>query len=168
VRKIIFVSKYFKPFYLTLALLLFFTATGCDAITSDDDTSFQVKFENSQYSEYSITSIQVQEMGHVENSQPSGTWSGNILPSGTSIAPGEYVFFELNIPNGHYDVYRIGVNDGTGNQLMLHEQTGAGNWSNPTITHWGADNRTCSATLKLNPSSGLIYISGWSDNAGIE
>lgn len=103
------------------------------------------------------------------NPTPSGEWSANILANGDTIAPGEFVFFTLEIPNLHWSQYRLGVLDETGNHIMLHEQPGyPGDAMAGSITHWGSDERSVSVTVIRDQDSGLITVSGYSDWAGID
>ena len=127
-----------------------------------------VKFQNAQNSEYTISTLLVQPMGKSdESTTPQGDWSSNILPSGTTLAPGEFTNFYLDIPNLHWDRYRVGVLGTGGATIMLHEQAGW-NYDPPSITHWGSDERTVSITIQQDNNSGMIIINGWSDWAGIE
>lgn len=79
---------------------------------------------------------------------------------------GRLYFLELDIPSGHHDIYRVGVDAGSGNEVMLHEQSGFDAWTEPTINHWGGDDRTSEITIGYNENTGLITIAGWSDHVG--
>ncbi len=144
---------------------------SCDLLTNEKDEdpdTLYVKFTNSTESAYTITNIQLQAMGKAgETAQPSGIWSDNILPAGTTLAPGEHTFFDLDIPNLHWSQYRLGVDDGQGNEIMMHEQQSYQQSELP-ITHWGSDDRSVSVTLVYNQYAQLIEWSGWSDFAGID
>ena len=154
-------------------MILLFGFLSCSSPTdSDKHDTLYVKFTNESTSAYTITNIQLQAMGKAGDSvaTPSGVWSANILTDGKTIAPGAHEFFTLDIPNLHWSQYRLGVSDGSGGEIMLHEQEGYENEIifNPSITHWGSDERTVSVTIVSNPSTGVIYISGYSDFAGID
>ena len=156
-------------FITSLAL----TIAGCDLGSDPDDKNDElyVKFENDSSSVYTITSIELMAMGKAgeETSSPSGVWSDNILKGGTTIAPGEYHFFTLEIPNLHYSQYRLGVDNGDGTEIMLHLQEGyTPELSPPTITHWGSDDRTVGVYVVYSEYSDQIVINGWSDWAGID
>lgn len=156
--------------WLTLPSLFF---TGCDLLTDTDDEekneTLYVKFMNDSNSVYIISNIQLLPMGVAgEESEPEGSWSENILTDGKTIAPGEHEFFNLPIKNMHWCTYRLGVQNGNGNDILLHEQEHTELVGEPPITHWGSDQRTVSVTVSHDESSDLIYISAWSDFAGIE
>jgi len=156
-------------FLLSIFVLLL---TSCDLLTNKDDEQddkLYVKFINAQSSLYTITNIQLQPMGKAgETSQPSGTWSDNILTNGATITPSGHEFFDLDIPNLNWSQYRLGVDDGSGNEIMLYLQPGyQSQWELP-ITHWGSDERTVSVTISYNASTELIYVTGYFDSAGIE
>jgi len=159
---------------LQLLLISGFTLSGlvsCDLLSNDDkkkDDKLHVKFINEAASTYTITTIQLQAMGKSgETPEPSGVWSDNILENGQTIAPGEHEFFNLKIPNLHWSEYRLGVDDGNGNEIMLHQQQNYQAQWQPSITHWGSDDRTAGVTVLYDQNAGLIYISGYSDFAGI-
>lgn len=151
-------------------------ASGCkeDKKTEPDpDThgSLFVKFLNDTRSVVSISFISVRQMGAVPTSSQAlinndNIWSDNLLTAGKKLTPGEYTFFPLSIPNLHYAEYRLGIDPGNGTEILLHNQP---NYVEdyPPITHRGGDDRTVSATVWQNETSGNYYISGWSDFAGI-
>ena len=145
---------------------------GCDLLTNEKDEeqdTLYVKFTNDSSSTFTITNIQLQAMGKSgETAQPSGIWSDNILPAGTSLVPGSHTFFDLDIPNLHWSQYRLGVNDGQGNEIMLDEQQGYQDQGELPITHWGSDERSVSITIIYDQATHLIQWSGWSDFAGID
>jgi len=159
-------------FFQAILAVSFIFLIACDLLTNEKDEqqdTLYVKFTNDSNSTYTITNIQLQAMGKSgETAQPSGIWSDNILPAGTSLAPGAHTFFDLDIPNLHWSQYRLGVNDGQGNEIMLHEQQGYQDQGGLPITHWGSDDRTVSVTLVYDQSTQLIQWSGWSDFAGID
>lgn len=156
--------------FLSIFLLLF-TVTSCDKVTDEDpvNDSLYVKFLNEASSDYTITSIETRSRGlaSTEN-QPIGEWGANLLTGGLTLAPGESTFFTLNIPNLHWSEYRIRVDDGTGTSVLVGYNENVGVESGYPITHWGGDDRTVSITVKYNASYDVIYISGWSDFAGID
>lgn len=158
--------------FIVLLSLVIPCFQGCDSLTDSDEEKndkLYIKFINEAASQYTITTIQLQPMGKAgEASTPSGTWSDNILTNGKTIAPGAHEFFNLTIENMHWNQYRLGVDDGTGNEIMLHTQEGYDPlWELP-ITHWGSDERTVSVTVRYDETSGQITVSGYSDFAGIE
>ena len=155
-----------------IALIAIFTLSACSLITDPDDDKkdkLQVKFLNDSDSQYTITTIELKDMGPAgETSEPSGTWGSNILDTGQRIAPGDSVYFKLDIPQGDWSAYRLGVDRGDGTEVMLHEQPNYVPWTTPSITHWGSDDRTVSVNIRFDQYSGLIEIGGWTDFAGIE
>ncbi len=156
------------------AFVLLLSLTSCDLLTKSEDEdeekpNLYVKFTNSSESEFTITTIELQQMGVAgEESTPSGVWSDNILTNGKRLAPGEYAYFNLEIENQHWCQYRLGADDGQGNEVMLHEQSGDYGFDELPITHWGSDERTVLVTLKFNESTGNITVVQWSDFAGID
>lgn len=167
-------SKNKREFFLSVLILFFafMLFSGCEDSSTDPDESapklLKVKFENDSSSEYTITKLLVQPMGKSqESNDPVGEWSSNVLPEGTRLAPGQYVTFNLEIPNLHWSRYRIGVDDGNGNEIMLHEQNNYQESDLP-ITHWGSDERTVGVTVIHHDASGLVIVTGWSDFAGID
>jgi len=106
---------------------MIFISGSCDLGSDPDEDKpeeLYVKFLNEVYSEYTITSIELMDMGKYDEatSSPSGVWSDNILTNGQNIAPGEHKFFNLEIPNLHYSQYRLGVDNGQGVEIMLYLQ----------------------------------------------
>jgi len=152
-----------KTSFLLLILLLI---VGC----AEDKSSLEVKFTNDSTSQYTISSIELMDMGSASagESKASGVWSSNIIKDNKTIAPGESLFFTLDIPSGDYSQYRLGVIDDNGNSIMIHEQEGYQGGMEPTITHWGGDDRSVSVNIQKDQSSGLIVIRGFSDWVGIE
>jgi len=145
-----------------------FISCDNDSKDSKDDTLY-VKFINNSSSEYAITSIQIFNMGVAGTlDEPDGEFGDNILDNGITIAPGEYEFFYLEIPKSNYAYYRLGVDDGSGGEVLLHEQVDYTDTYEGTITHWGSDERTVSVTVKWYDSYDYIYVQSWSDFAGIE
>lgn len=155
-----------------LSLLLIFLSIGfisCEDDSEKDNDSLYVKFENSSESEYTITGIQLLLMGKAGNQDdPVGEFGDNILKDGKVIEPGGYEFFTLEIPNLQYAYYRLTVDDGAGNKILLHDQTGYENSFDGTITHWGGDDRTVKVAVKWNTMEDYIYIQSWSDWVGID
>jgi hypothetical protein len=165
--------RFFK--YLLSIIILVFVLSVCDSVSDPTDEkekedNLYVKFYNNDNSEYTITSIQLIPMGIADedNNAPEGEWSDNILKDGVNIAPGDFQFFNLDIPNLHYSRYRLGVDNGNGNEIMLHEQDGYVENITPTITHWGSDDRTAKVSVVKNESTGFIEINGFSDWAGVD
>lgn len=164
-------SVFRNNFSLKLVLLGFiFLIAACDkAVDEDEPETLYVKFINESESVATITSIMVQAMGEAgeSTSTPIGDWSGNVIENNQTIAPGEFVFFTVEIPNLHWVRYRLGVDNGSGEEILLHEQTNYEE-SNLPITHWGGDERTVSTTVLKHETTGFYYTSGYSDWAGIE
>ncbi len=79
----------------------------------------------------------------------------------------EVCFFTLKIPNLHFARYHLGIVDTSGNKILLHEQANYQEPNNP-VTHWGADTRTISTTIRKSETTGNYYTSGYSDWAGID
>lgn len=147
---------------------------GCeeeDDVPDDEKGSLYVKFMNNETSVRSITTIELRPRGAAgvmpEDADEPGQWGDDILAAGESIAPGQHKFFTLNIPNGEWSEYRLGVDDGAGGEILLHEQTGYASGDYP-ITHWGGDDRTVYVTLSYDESNDRVYVSGWGDNVGIQ
>jgi hypothetical protein len=138
------------------------TVTACDNATdADTHDNLHVKFINDQSSEYTIVGLELRAMGAVEDtSAVAGEWGDNILTGGKTIAPGGSVYFDLSIPNLHWDQYRVTVDDGNGGTYRIDN-------TYPPITHWGSDDRTVSVLIKYNAGTEDIRITGWGDNAGI-
>jgi len=159
-----------------LLLVTIIITGGCEkdkqtVVVPDPHNSLYVKFVNDTRSVVSISYISIRQMGAVPTSSPDqvkidNTWSDNLLTGGKKLAPGEYTFFTLDIPNLHYAEYRLGVDPGDGSEILLHNQP---NYADdyPPITHWGGDDRTVSPTVWKNQTTGSYYISGWSDFVGI-
>lgn len=146
---------------------------GCEDAgdLQDEKTgSLYVKFMNNETSVRAITTTELRARGTAgimpEDADKPGPWGDDILAAGESIAPGEHKFFTLNIPNGEWSEYRLGVSDEAGGEIMLHEQTGFESGDFP-ITHWGGDDRTVYVTLSYDESNNRFYVSGWGDNVGI-
>ncbi len=160
-----------------LTLLFVFTSIfyGCEGIFDDEpdnettEESLYVKFLNEGASQYTITTIQVRPRGSVTNPvDPTDNWGDNLLKDGLTLAPGAHTFLTLDIPAGHWSEYRLGVEDGSGNQIMLHEQTNYSGMTDLPITHWGGDTRTVSVTIVYDQYTDMIVVNGWSDFVGIE
>lgn len=156
---------------LLVLLVLTMGFIGCEEDDVEDlkkDTLY-VMFENNLESEYTITGIQLLLMGVAgDMDEPVGEFGENILEDGATIVPGGHTFFTLDIPNLHYAYYRLTVDNGDGDQILICNQTGNSNSYDGTITHWGSDERTVSVTIKTDQYSGLIWIQSWSDWAGID
>lgn len=162
-------KKLLQSLFVLLVLTLGFISCDKDDIEDLDKDTLYVKFENDSTSEFTITGIQLLLMGEAgEMNEPDGEFGENILEDGAIIVPDGHTFFTLDIPNSHYAYYRLTVDDGTGNQILLSSQTDNDNYYDGPITHWGSDERTVSVTIKRDQTSGLIWISGWSDWAGID
>lgn len=156
--------------------LFFILLAGCDQLTDSNDEleTLYVKFMNDSTSTHTITTIQLMAMGKVDDDMAvvDSVWSSDILKEGETIAPGEHRFFTLEIPNLHSSIYRLGVDDGKGNEVFIDEQPDY-NEDNvfvftPTITHWGSEERTVTVRLAYYAEKNIIYIGGYGDFAGIE
>ena len=159
-----------KLFSLVALILIFFTFSSCDKTTEGDDAdnALRVQFFNDASSEYTITTIEIRSRGLTQEvNQPIGEWGSNLLTGGLTLAPGESTFFTLPIPNLHWSEYRIGVDNG-GTTVMVEYNENVSVGSELPITHWGSDDRTVSVLVKYNATYDVIYISGWSDFAGID
>lgn len=156
-------------FLVLLSLPLFVVLfAACEKDKDDEKDMLYVQFNNATESEYTITSIELRSRGKADESdQPAGDWGSNILAEGETIAPGSFKYFNLEIPNLHWSEYRLGVDDGNGNQVFLHQQQGYNGGDYP-ITHWGSDERTVQVTIQYNSGTSLIGVTGWSDFAGID
>gem|GEM_PF-622394 len=159
--------------FATLLVGLSLLLVACDDDANDpnsENNTLYVKFSNSSSSEFTITDIYHMDMGvaGLETPSPSGEWSANILTDGKTVAPGESVFFTLNIPNTHWSQCRFGVLDENTNHVFLHEQAGQESNVQAPITHWGSDERTVEVTIKRNTETYLIMVTAWSDWAGID
>lgn len=160
-------SVFSFPLWIVTSLLLM---VSCEILPDNDEpqeeesvSTLYVKFINEAASEYTITNIQVRPRGSAQNiTDPTEPWSGNILPENTRIEPGNHVFFELEIPNLHWSQYRLLVDDGSGNIVVVGEN------SELPITHWGSDDRTVGVTLKYDEYAKTIWVSGWSEFARID
>ena len=149
---------------------------SCDLFTDSNPSSgangtLRVKFENESGSEFTIFSIQLMAMGEAgaTTPSPSGTWGENVLADGTTLAPGEHTFFTVDIPNLHWSKYRLGVLDENDAQVYVDEpQDTTVMWFTGSITHWGSDERTVSATVMRDSDCDCIVQSGYSDFAGID
>lgn len=159
-------------YQLFIACIFSIGLMSCDSSTEPEKQNdlLKVLFTNNSESAFTISNIQLQAMGSAgESTEPTGEWGGNILTGGKRLAPGEYETFNLDIPNLHWSRYRLGVINSEGSEIMLHEQTDYEPWlDDPSITHWGSDDRTVDVTVVQEQSTDLIIITGWSDFAGIE
>jgi len=162
-------KKLLQSLIVLLLLTMGFTSCKEDDIEDLEKDTLYVKFENDSSSEFTITGIQLLLMGVAgEMNEPDGEFGENILEDGATIIPGGHTFFTLDIPNLHYAYYRLTVDDGTGTQILLHSQSEYTNTYDGPITHWGSDERTVSVTVKRDQISGVIWVQGWSDWAGID
>lgn len=157
-----------KQFY-KLTLLLIACLTLFSSCEEDENNKLLVKFINDAESEYSIISIRLLQMGKAgDHETPVGEFGENIIENGKILTPGDYEMFELEIPNLHYAYYRLTVIDGQGNVIYLYDQENYEDLFDGTITHWGGDDRTVSATLKWDESLNIIFVQSWSDWVGID
>ncbi|HAG16892.1 MAG TPA: hypothetical protein DCG69_10320 [Bacteroidales bacterium] len=155
-------------FLLSTIVFILFAFVSCDKTTDDAEDTLYVKFINDASSEFTILSIELRSRGiSNELNQPIGEWGSNILSAGQTLAPGASTFFTLDIPNLNWSEYRIRVNDGNGNSILVEINENAGVDSPPQITHWGSMDRTVSVIVKYNATYNLYYINGWSDYAGL-
>lgn len=149
-----------------------FSLTSCDVNEPEEeetvtDTLF-VKFVNNANSVATVTYFSYQTMGKADESNtPTGDWSGNVLANKQTIVPGGSAYFTLKIPNLHWARYHLGIDDGSGNEILLHEQSGFQE-ANVPVTHWGGDTRTISTKIMKNDMTDLYYTSGYSDWVGID
>jgi hypothetical protein len=159
-------------YYFSFVAVIIIGTIGCESSTESEDESdlLRVQFNNESSSAFTISNIQLQPMGDAgESTEPTGEWGDNILSGGKRLEPGDFEYFDLNIPSGDWSRYRLGVINNSGAEIMLHEQAGYDPpLHDPSITHWGGTDRTVSVSLSEDQGSGLIYISAWSDMTGIE
>ena len=157
--------------YIAVTVIAIFLMASCE-INDDNDSkkdSLYVKFINEQASQYTITTLQTRNRGAVDTQlEPTEPWGENILKNGQRIAPGEHIYFSLDLPDGHWAEYRLGVDNGNAVEVMLYDQPNYDGFTNLPITHWGSDKRTVSATIIYDNSNQTITVSGWSDMAGID
>jgi len=161
--------------WLTLFVVLLLT--GCSLVSDAVDsktaatpaTPLKVYFINDTASLFAITSIELLPMGSYMTPTSSGVWGKNILVHDT-LFPGEQTQFSLDIPSGQFSRYRLTVLDSLNREIKIHEQP---NYIDSTalkgtITHWGSDIRTVEVTVSYDKTEDLIWVSGWSDMAGIQ
>ena len=161
-------KKILQSLFALLILALGFICCEDDINDIDKDTLY-VKFENDSTSEFTITGIQLLNMGEAgELIEPNGEFGDNILPAGTRIEPNEHTFFTAEIPNLHYAYYRLTLDDGNGNQINICDPTENPSCYIGTITHWGSDERTVYVTIKRNPTTGLVWITYRGERNGID
>lgn len=145
--------------------------SGCDELLDKDDEkdTLYVKFINDESSIYTITNIQIRKRGKVDVTNGIiGVWSSNLLVGGKVLAPGEHAFFTLDIPSGEWAEYQLGVNNGSGVEVMLYDQQNYSGLSDLPITHWAGDDRTVSVSIGFDQSTQTITVKGWSDWVGID
>lgn len=160
--------KTIKNLVLLITMVVGFTFYSCEPVEQEEPDTLYVKFVNEADSEFTITAIELIARGPAgQYGDPIGDWSDNIIKSGESIPPGGHLFFTLEIPNLEWSQFRIGVDDGTGNTLMLHDQTDNYDVGQMSITHWGGDDRTVGVTVVRSEYSDLIVVTGYSDGVGI-
>ncbi|NPD47665.1 MULTISPECIES: hypothetical protein [unclassified Lentimicrobium] len=161
-----------KKIFLILmlpAFLLLSSMSGCEKDEGDEpvvtNSILHVEFANDENSEVSITIVEMRPHGNAGEADagPIGDWTGNILPTGTVLAPGQSVNMDLSIPNLYWNEYRLGILLDDGTTIMLHEQEGWNNETGPPITHWGSDSRRVNVTVQYHEESGNYYIRGWGD-----
>ncbi|HSA05237.1 MAG TPA: hypothetical protein P5145_06575 [Tenuifilaceae bacterium] len=147
---------------LVIFALLQVTFTSCEKEEKEDKLS--VKFLNESASTYTITSIKIRNRGKVDlQSEPTSEWSSNLLNIGETLAPGEFINFELNIPSGEWAEYQLGVDNGSGVEVMLYDQPNYDGFTNLPITHWGGDKRLVTVTITYDEDTDTITVSGWTD-----
>ncbi|MEN9444776.1 MAG: hypothetical protein RIS47_1666 [Bacteroidota bacterium] len=156
-------------FYVFLLVILGLVVPqwACELSLEDDadSNSLTVLFENGSDSQYTITGIQLRPRGSMTNlTVPTTTWTPNIL-NDRSLAPGETIMLDLEIPNREWSQYKLTVVDGNGTSVVVAPSDEATN--EMSISHWGSDQRTVSVSVKYNTVLKTIYVSGWSDFAGI-
>jgi hypothetical protein len=162
-------KKIFSSLFLLLSLT--FLISSCEKEEEDvqpnSDPLLHVEFTNDATSEFTITQVQMISHGNAGETDegPIGNWSGNIIPNGNQLSPGEMVVMDLAIENSYKYVYRLAVLDENGTEVWLHEQEGFNDDAGGTITHWGSHNRQVYVSVVRNTSTGFIYIQGWGDNA---
>lgn len=165
--------KKFNILILMILIGISFSFQNCDVLDSKEedetitDTLF-VKFVNDVNSVATVNYFSYQTMGKAsESTTPTGDWSANVLSQNQTVPPGGSAYFTLKIPNLHWARYHLGIIDSSGNSILLHEQPNYQE-SNTPVTHWGGDTRTISTTVLKHETTGLYYLSGYSDWAGID
>lgn len=163
--------------HIIWSLMLVTAMVSCelfDTIKTDDDETtkpiggeLRVKFENDESSPFSISGIYTLNMGVAgELPEPNGQYGDNVLGDSISVAPGEHIFFTLDIPNLHFAYCQIAIEkDDT--TIRLSDQVGYTNTSDGTFTHWGSHDRTVTATLDYRADIDRVVV-WWSEWAGIE
>ena len=150
-------------FISILVLLFSFSACIKDPVEPIDDP-LSVQFFNDAHSDYTITTIEIRSRGLIgEEDQLRGEWESNLLSGGLSLDPGFSTSFNLNIPSLEWSEYRIGVDDGNGNAVMVGTDEVVGVQGALPISHVGSNNRTVSVVVKYDADNDVIYISSWSD-----
>lgn len=165
--------KKYERNYILLVLLFLFSFSACDddspSTPSDNTGKLYTKILNESGSAYTITSIRLKDMGELPTGpEPAGSFGENILTNGKKLAPGEFAMFFLAIPNRHWALCKIGVEDSSGKEIIISDQIGYDQDIICSITHWGGDDRTVRIYLRKNASNNLIEVGGWSDWIGIE
>ncbi len=157
-------------FYTALMVVATTMTVSCEDVdNSKTNDSLKVKFINSNESTYTITTLQVRNRGSVDQQlTPTAPWSANVLKNGERIAPGEHIIFTLDLPEGQWAEYRLGVDNGSGEEVMLYDQPDYDGFTNLPITHSGINERTVSVTITYKSSNQTIIVSGWLDIAGID
>lgn len=150
-------------FISTFVFLFAFTACTKDPVEPIDDP-LSVQFFNDANSDYTITTIEIRSRGLIgEEDQRIGDWESNLLSGGLTLDPGSSTSFNLNIPSSEWSEYRIGVDDGNGNTVMVGTDEVVGTQGPLPISHVGSNNRTVSVVVKYDAANDVIYISSWSD-----
>jgi hypothetical protein len=150
-------------FFGIIIFLFAFEACTKDTVEPIEDP-LSVQFFNDANSDYSITTIEIRSRGLIgEEDQVIGTWESNLLSGGLVLDPGSSTSFNLDIPSLEWGEYRIGVDDGNGNTVMVMTDQGVGIQGALPISHVGSNNRTVSVVVKYDTDNDIIYISSWSD-----
>lgn len=163
--------KILKLFFYTALMAMALTLiVGCeDAEDPKTKGTLRVKFINDAESTYTITTLQVRNRGPIDQQlTPTEPWSANLLKNGERVAPGEHIIFTIDLPQEQWAEYRLGVDNGSGTEVMLYDQPGYDGFTNLPITHSGINERTVSVTITFKSSNQTITVSGWLDMAGIE
>ena len=67
------------------------------------------------------------------------------------------------IPSGEWAEYQLGVDNGSGVEVMLYDQPNYDGFRTLPITHWGGDKRLVTVTITFDEDTQTITVSGWSD-----
>lgn len=153
-----------NKFFLGIVILLFIFSACAKKAEEPIADPLSVQFFNDANSDYSINTIEIRSRGTIgDDNQNIGAWGSNLLTGGLILDPGSSTTFTLDIPNLEWSEYRISVDDGNGNTVLVSTNQTFGIQGALPISHVGSNNRTVSVEVKYNANQDGIYISSWSD-----